>query len=101
MDLLVALGTSAAWGLSVYELFAHAGESAHLYFEAGSGGDHPRALRQMARSACQAAKPPTPFAHSTRCAPERARIRDAATGNERDIALADVRNGDVAIVRPG
>jgi Cu+-exporting ATPase len=33
--------------------------------------------------------------------PERARIRDAATGTERDIALADVRNGDVAIVRPG
>ncbi len=33
--------------------------------------------------------------------PDRARIRDAATGIEREIALAEVRNGDMAIVRPG
>jgi Cu+-exporting ATPase len=34
MDLLVALGTSAAYGLSVYELLAHG--SMHLYFEAAA-----------------------------------------------------------------
>ena len=37
MDLLVALGTSAAYGLSVYLLFRHAGPGMpHLYFEASA-----------------------------------------------------------------
>ncbi|WP_042704145.1 copper ion binding protein, partial [Azospirillum sp. B506] len=37
MDLLVALGTSAAWGLSLYLLLtAHLGHEPHLYFEASS-----------------------------------------------------------------
>src|SRR5438105_1991610 len=37
MDLLVALGTSAAWGLSVYELLKHGGDGmGHLYFEASA-----------------------------------------------------------------
>jgi len=87
MDLLVALGTSAAWGLSVYELFAHPGESAHLYFEAAAVVI---TLVRFGKWLEARAKRQTTDA-----------IRDAATGNERDIALADVRNGDVAIVRPG
>jgi Cu+-exporting ATPase len=37
MDLLVALGTSAAYGLSVFLLFQHAGHARpHLYFEASA-----------------------------------------------------------------
>lgn len=37
MDLLVALGTSAAYGLSLYLLVAHAGHGTpHLYFEAST-----------------------------------------------------------------
>jgi Cu+-exporting ATPase len=37
MDLLIALGSSAAWGLSAYTLWAHEGEGdPHLYFEAAS-----------------------------------------------------------------
>ncbi len=37
MDLLVALGTSAAYGLSIYQLFAHQhGDMPHLYFEAAA-----------------------------------------------------------------
>jgi Cu+-exporting ATPase len=37
MDLLVALGTSAAYGLSIYQLLAHANDGMpHLYFEASS-----------------------------------------------------------------
>ncbi len=37
MDLLVALGTSAAWGLSVYLMLARADHGApHLYFEASA-----------------------------------------------------------------
>jgi len=100
MDLLVALGTSAAWGLSVYELFAHPGESAHLYFEAAAVVI---TLVRFGKWLEARAKRQTTDAIRALDAlrPERARIRDAATGSERDIALADVRNGDVAIVRPG
>jgi P-type Cu+ transporter len=100
MDLLVALGTSAAWGLSVYELFSHPGESAHLYFEAAAVVI---TLVRFGKWLEARAKRQTTDAIRALDAlrPERARIRDAATGNERDIALADVRNGDVAIVRPG
>ena len=36
MDLLVALGTSAAYGLSVYMLFEHWEHEPHLYFEASA-----------------------------------------------------------------
>jgi Cu+-exporting ATPase len=100
MDLLVAVGTSAAWGLSVYELFAHPGESAHLYFEAAAVVI---TLVRFGKWLEARAKRQTTDAIRALDAlrPERARIRDAATGTERDIALADVRNGDVAIVRPG
>jgi Cu+-exporting ATPase len=100
MDLLVALGTSAAWGLSVYELFAHPGVSAHLYFEAAAVVI---TLVRFGKWLEARAKRQTTDAIRALDAlrPERARIRDAATGNERDIALADVRNGDMAIVRPG
>ncbi|MFK4448693.1 Cu+-exporting ATPase [Caballeronia udeis] len=100
MDLLVALGTSAAWGLSVYELFAHPGVSAHLYFEAAAVVI---TLVRFGKWLEARAKRQTTDAIRALDAlrPERARIRDAATGNERDVALADVRNGDVAIVRPG
>jgi len=36
MDLLVAIGTSAAWGLSTYQMFAHLGHMPHLYFESSA-----------------------------------------------------------------
>ncbi len=37
MDLLVAHGTSAPFGLSLHELLAHGGEAVgHLYFEASA-----------------------------------------------------------------
>jgi Cu+-exporting ATPase len=100
MDLLVALGTSAAWGLSVYELFAHPGMSAHLYFEAAAVVI---TLVRFGKWLEARAKRQTTDAIRALDAlrPERARIRDAATGTERDVALADVRNGDMAIIRPG
>jgi P-type Cu+ transporter len=100
MDLLVALGTSAAWGLSVYELFAHPGMSAHLYFEAAAVVI---TLVRFGKWLEARAKRQTTDAIRALDAlrPDRARIRDTATGNERDVALADVRHGDVAIVRPG
>ena len=86
--------------MSVYELFAHPGESAHLYFEASAVVI---TLVRFGKWLEARAKRQTTDAIRALNAlrPERARIRDAATGTERDVALAEVRVGDVAIVRPG
>lgn len=98
MDLLVALGTSAAWGLSVYQMFAHPGHAMHLYFEAAAVVI---TLVRFGKWLEVRAKRQTSDAIRALNAlrPDRARVRDAS--GEREIALADVRIGDVAIVRPG
>jgi Cu+-exporting ATPase len=99
MDLLVAIGTSAAYGLSLYHLLAHGpGQMAHLYFEAAAvvitlvllgKWLEARAKRQTAIAirALQALRP------------ERARVR--REGLETDVPVASVRVGDEVIVRPG
>ncbi|MDF3933509.1 heavy metal translocating P-type ATPase, partial [Pseudomonas citronellolis] len=99
MDLLVALGTSAGYGLSLYLwLTAAPGAMPHLYFEASAVvialillGKYleSRAKRQTATAirALEALRP------------ERAtRIRD---GHEEDVAIAELRLGDELLVRPG
>jgi Cu+-exporting ATPase len=99
MDLLVALGTSAAYGLSLYQLAADAGSSGHLYFEASAvvitlvlfgKWLEGRAKRQTgaALRALMALRP------------ERARVRDAS-GGETEIPVGQVRLGDRVVVRPG
>jgi len=100
MDLLVALGTSAGYGLSVYQLIAHAGHGGmpHLYFEASAvvitlvllgKWLEARAKRQTTEAirALNALRPDT------------ARVR--RDGREADVPLAQVRRGDVVVVRPG
>ena len=99
MDLLVALGTSAAYGLSVYLLFKHAGHGRpHLYFEASAAvitlvllGKwlEQRAKRQTADAirALNALRPTT------------ARVRRG--GAEVDVPVDQVKLGDLVIVRPG
>ena len=99
MDLLVALGTSAAYGLSIYMMVTHAGASVpHLYFEASAvvitlvllgKWLETRAKRNTMHAirALQALRP------------ERARVR--RDGVESDIALSAVRAGDFVVVRPG
>ncbi len=99
MDLLVALGTSAAYGLSVYLMFKHAGHGMpHLYFEASAAGislarlgkwlEH-RAKRQTADAirALNALRPTT------------ARVR--RDGAEVDIPVEQVIVGDIVVIRPG
>ncbi len=99
MDLLVALGTSAGYGLSLYEWArTPAGGMPHLYFEASAVvialvllGKYleSRAKRQTA-SAIRALE---------HLRPERAvRLRD---GIEEDVAIGQLRLGDRIIVRPG
>ena len=99
MDLLVAIGTSAAYGLSVYLLFRHLGhDTPHLYFEASAAvitlvrlGKwlEGRAKRQTtdAIRALNALRPAT------------ARVR--RDGVEIEVAIDKVVLGDQVLVRPG
>ncbi|MCB2040970.1 MAG: heavy metal translocating P-type ATPase, partial [Rhodoferax sp.] len=99
MDLLVALGTSAGYGLSVYLLFRHAGHGQpHLYFEASAvvitlvllgKWLEGRAKRQTTAAirALQALRPET--------------ARVTRDGREQEIPIARVRVGDLVVVRPG
>ena len=98
MDLLVALGTSAAYGLSVYMLVRHWSHGLpHLYFEAGAAvitlvllGKwlEGRAKRQTTEAirALQALRP------------ERARVR--RDGKEVELPLEAIVAGDAVVVRP-
>ncbi len=98
MDLLVALGTSAGYGLSVYQLFKEGPGTMHLYFEASAvvitlvllgKWLETRAKRQTTEAirALNALRP------------EFARVR-RATGDE-DLPVAQVKVGDIVVVRPG
>nr|NOY02930.1 copper-translocating P-type ATPase [Gammaproteobacteria bacterium] len=99
MDLLVALGTSAGYGLSLYEWAqAPAGMAPHLYFEASAVvialvllGKYleSRAKRQTA-SAIRALEA---------LRPERA-VR-VVGDREEDVAIAQLRLGDLVLVKPG
>jgi len=105
MDVLVALGTTAAYGLSLFDWWA-AGhlpamrgmDAGHLYFEAGAvvitlvllGKQlEARAKRQTTQAlrALQALQPDV------------ARVR--RDGVDVDIAIARLRSGDRLVVRPG
>jgi Cu+-exporting ATPase len=99
MDLLVALGTSAAYGLSVYLLFKHAEHGMpHLYFEASAAvitlvllGKwlEGRAKRQTADAirALNALRPTT------------ALVRRG--GVDVEVPVEQVAVGDLVVVRPG
>ncbi|CAD5371892.1 Copper-exporting P-type ATPase [Rubrivivax sp. A210] len=99
MDLLVAMGTTAAFGLSVWGLLAApAGAMPALYFESSAvvialvllgKWLEARARRQTGEAirALNALRPAT------------ARVRRA--GGDVDLPLAEVRVGDLVVVRPG
>ena len=97
MDLLVVLGTTAAYALSLFELLRH-GAHADLYFEAAATvitlvllG---RFLEARARRSTTAA-----LRSLMALRPQAARIeRD---GGEIELPVAEVRRGDIVVVRPG
>ncbi|CAD5107257.1 heavy metal translocating P-type ATPase [Zestomonas carbonaria] len=99
MDLLVALGTSAAYGLSLYQWWqAPAGAMPHLYFETAAVVI---ALILLGKYLESRAKRQTTSAIRALEAlrPERAtRVRD---GVEENVAIADLRLGDLVAVKPG
>lgn len=96
MDLLVALGTSAAYGLSLY-LLIH-GETRHLYFEASTAVI---TLVLLGKWLETRAKRETTSAIRALGAlrPDVARVR--RNGVESNVALADIHIGDVVVIRPG
>ncbi|MES2483572.1 MAG: heavy metal translocating P-type ATPase [Pseudomonadota bacterium] len=99
MDLLVALGTSAGWGLSVWLwLTAHAGHAPHLYFEASAvvvtlvllgKWLEARAKRQTTTAirALHALRPDV--------------VHLLGKAGEVDVPVAEVLVGDRIVVRPG
>ena len=99
MDLLVAIGTSAAFGLSLYFLLVHGdGHGMHYYFEASAvvitlvllgKWLEARAKRRTvdAIRALQALRPDT--------------ARVVAAGRELELPIAQVAIGDEVLVRPG
>ena len=99
MDLLVAMGTSAAFGLSVYEgWFAPHTDMPHLYFEASAvvialvllGKWLEARAKRQATEAIRALE---------RLRPDAARVR--RDGVEHELPLTEVQTGDLVLVRPG
>jgi Cu+-exporting ATPase len=101
MDVLVALGTSAAWGYSVYLLLALGFSEAagKLYFEASVliitlvllG----KFLESRAKRGTTAA-----IRQLMELRPQTARVRQT-DGSEREMPINAIRSGDRIIVRPG
>jgi Cu+-exporting ATPase len=105
MDLLVALGTSAAYGLSVWQLLQHGGDHMpHLYFEASAAvitlvllGKwlETRARRQTTEAlrALQALRPDTAWVRRAQ--------GEGKAEDEIEIPIGQVRVGDLVLVKPG
>ena len=98
MDLLVALGTSAGYGLSLVQLLRYGNQSMQLYFEASAvvitlvllgKWMETRAKRQTTEAirALNALRPET------------ARVR--REGVDTEVPVTQVRVGDLVVVRPG
>jgi Cu+-exporting ATPase len=100
MDLLVAIGTSAAYALSVYQLFATppGHRLPHLYFESSAVVITLVLLGKWLEGRAK---------HQTVAAiraleslrPDTALVR--RDGRDIELALADLRTGDLMVVRPG
>jgi P-type Cu+ transporter len=99
MDTLISIGTTAAYGLSVYELSRlGAGDDRHFYFEASAVvitlvllGKYLEARAKRQATAAISAL------HDLR--PARARVRRGT--EEHDLPIDEVRLGDLILIRPG
>jgi Cu+-exporting ATPase len=99
MDLLVAIGTSAGWLLSVWLwLTAHPGHAPHLYFE---GSAVVITLVMLGKWLEARAKRQTTEAiralHALR--PDTAHL--VTDDGEQDVPVQEIRVGDVLVVKPG
>ncbi|MCF6354422.1 MAG: heavy metal translocating P-type ATPase [Candidatus Polarisedimenticolaceae bacterium] len=99
MDLLIAMGTSAAWGLSSWVMLSPGGAAGeHLYFESSAmiitlvlfGKWMERRARRSAASAIRALMD---------LRPESARVE--RNGVIAEVAVEEVLPGEIVVVRPG
>ncbi|WP_095144844.1 heavy metal translocating P-type ATPase [Pseudomonas sp. Irchel s3b6] len=99
MDLLVALGTSAGYGLSIYLwATASAGSMPHLYFEASAVVI---ALVLLGKYLESRAKRQTASAIRALEALRPERAIQVVAGREQDVAISALRLGDLVLVKPG
>ena len=99
MDLLVAIGTSAGYGLSLYQWWATpAGQMPHLYFEASAVVI---ALVLLGKYLESRAKRQTSAAIRALEALRPDRATRVIDGREEDVAIAALRLGDLVLVKPG
>lgn len=99
MDLLVAIGTSAGYGLSIYEwLTASAGTMPHLYFEASAVVI---ALVLLGKYLESRAKRQTASAIRALEALRPERAIQVIDGREQDVAITALKLNDLVLVKPG
>ena len=98
MDLLVALGTSAGYGLSLYEWATAAGRMPHLYFEASA---MVIALVLLGKYLESRAKRQTASAIRALEALRPERAIQVIDGREQDVAISALRLNDQVLVKPG
>lgn len=98
MDLLVALGTSAGYGLSVYEWATAAGRMPHLYFEASAVVI---ALVLLGKYLESRAKRQTASAIRALEALRPERAVQVIDGREQEVAISALRLNDLVLVKPG
>ncbi|EJL94231.1 copper/silver-translocating P-type ATPase [Pseudomonas sp. GM102] len=98
MDLLVALGTSAGYGLSVYEWATAAGRLPHLYFEASAVVI---ALVLLGKYLESRAKRQTASAIRALEALRPERAVQVIDGREQEVAISALRLNDLVMVKPG
>ncbi len=99
MDLLVAIGTSAGYGLSLYQWWATpAGQMPHLYFEASAVVI---ALVLLGKYLESRAKRQTSAAIRALEALRPDRATRVIDGREEEVAIAALRLGDLVLVKPG
>ncbi|WP_223529695.1 heavy metal translocating P-type ATPase [Pseudomonas sp. BF-B-26] len=98
MDLLVALGTSAGYGLSLYEWASAAGRMPHLYFEASAVVI---ALVLLGKYLESRAKRQTASAIRALEALRPERAIQVIDGREQDVAISALRLNDLVMVKPG
>ncbi|MDF3200179.1 heavy metal translocating P-type ATPase [Pseudomonas sp. 1912-s] len=99
MDLLVAIGTSAGYGLSIYEwLTATAGTMPHLYFEASAVVI---ALVLLGKYLESRAKRQTASAIRALEALRPERAIQVIDGREHDVAITALKLNDLVLVKPG
>lgn len=99
MDLLVALGTSAAYALSVATMLSmHSGHDAHLYFESSAV-----VITLVLLGKYLEARTRRKTADAVRALldlrPETARVR--RDGKEIEVPASDIVLGDLLLIRPG